>query len=70
MSEIRKECIVDEIKYLITVDNSRVEINPNYLEYFTLEELQEIKDELLFKKKNKYKFTEQYVEELSKTISI
>jgi hypothetical protein len=58
--------LVEEIKILINTDDINiVEINPNYLDYFTLEELQEIKDELVFKKQNQNEFVEQYVQELS-----
>jgi hypothetical protein len=58
--------LVEEIKILINIDDINiVEINPNYLDYFTLEELQEIKDELVFKKQNQNEFIEQYVQELS-----
>ena len=68
MSHIEKEQLIEEIKHLIDVDNSKsVTINPNYLEYFTLEELIDIKTELVSKKEkeNQNKFVEQYVEELS-----
>jgi len=65
MKDELKVEIITEIKHLISVDCSKVDINPNYLEYFTLEELVDIKDELVSKKKHQYKFAKQYVEELS-----
>ena len=58
--------LIEEIKILInTNDINIVEINPNYLDYFTIEELQEIKDELVLKKQKQNQFVEQYVQELS-----
>lgn len=64
MMEISKDQLIEEIKYLITVDGSKTEINPAYLEYFTIEELEEIKIELQVKKENKNEFAKQYVEEI------
>jgi hypothetical protein len=60
--------IIDEIKHLISVDGSNTHINPNYLDYFELEELEEIKDTLLTKKANKDKFTTNYVNELFESL--
>ncbi|BFU76799.1 hypothetical protein ALC152_00140 [Arcobacter sp. 15-2] len=64
MEELTKKDLIEEIKLLITSDGSSVDINPNYLEYFTLEELDEIKTDLLLKKKNVISSTKEYVDEL------
>lgn len=48
--------LIEEIKHLITIDGSAIDINPNYLEYFELEELEDIKKELLQKKKTQKHF--------------
>ena len=56
--------LIEEIKHLISVDGSITHINQNYLEYFELDELEEIKSDLLTTKKNKNDFTKKYVNEL------
>ena len=56
--------LIEEIKHLISVDGSIIHINQNYLEYFELDELEEIKSDLLNSKKNKNDFTKNYVNEL------
>jgi len=56
--------LIDEIKHLISVDGTITHINPKYLEYFELDELEEIKADLLTKKENKNDFTKDYVNEL------
>ncbi|MEA3352614.1 MAG: hypothetical protein U9Q33_02185 [Campylobacterota bacterium] len=47
---IEKQQIIEEIKQLISIKGERVEINPKYLEYFELDELLEIKEQLEGKK--------------------
>jgi hypothetical protein len=47
-----KEELIEEIKVLISSDGSSVDINPAFLEYFELEELVDIRDQLLKSKKN------------------
>ncbi len=60
-----KEIIINEIKELITsAKGDVVEINPNYLDYFSFEELQEIKDNLLVKKTNYQEHSKEFVDEL------
>ncbi len=60
-----KEIIIDEIKHLIaSAKGDVVEINPNYLGYLSLEELQEIKDNLLDKKVNYEEHSKEFVDEL------
>lgn len=49
---MHKEELIEEIKTLISTDkNDVIEINPNYLQYFEIDELESIKDKLLLKKK-------------------
>ena len=62
--------LIEEIKMLISSDGSTIEINPNYLEYFTLEELEEMKSDLIFKKENIVASTKEYVDELYEKLSI
>ena len=61
--------LIEEIKQLISVDGSTIDINPNYLEYFELEELEDIKQQLLNSKSNVKSFTKGYVEELYEKFS-
>ena len=64
MIEEKKE-LIEEIKKLISsTKNDVVEINPNYLEYFSVEELIEMKENLLYKKENFYETTKEFVDEL------
>ena len=70
MSELTKNELIEEIKLLISSDGTTTEINPNYLEYFTLEELEEMRDDLLFKKENIVASTKEYVDELYEKLSI
>ncbi len=61
--------LIEEIKQLISVDGTTIDINPNYLEYFELEELEDIKQQLLNNKSNVKDFTKGYVEELYEKFS-
>ena len=65
-----KEELIDEIKHLISVDGTSTQINSNYLEYFTQEELLEIKDDLIHKKMNVVESTKEYVDELYEKLVI
>lgn len=65
-----KEELIEEIKHLITVDGKSTEINPNYLEYFTHEELCEMKDDLINKKMNIVESTKEYVDEIYEKLVI
>ena len=48
-----KEELVEEIKELLKVTkNDTIEINPKYLDYFEVDELEDIRDQLLGRKKN------------------
>ena len=70
MEELNKTELIEEIKHLISVDGTETEINPNYLEYFTEEELVEMKEDLLHKKLNAVETTKEYVNELYEKLSI
>ncbi|MDB2405311.1 hypothetical protein N9W00_00050 [Arcobacteraceae bacterium] len=69
MINVDKETLIDEIKHLISVDGTTTDINPKYLEYFEIEELEEIRDELIHKKDDKDTFTKNYVDELYDKLS-
>ncbi len=60
-----KEQIIQNIKELIKINpNDTIEINPNYLEYFDVEELLDIQKQLEFKKENISKITNNYLDEI------
>lgn len=64
MDEITKEELIEQIKRLISVDGSQVDINPNYLEYFQIEELIEIKERLENKKDSRSSIGKDYLDEI------
>ena len=64
MEELSKTELIEEIKHLISVDGAKTQINPNYLDYFTQEELVEMKEDLLFKKMNVVETTKEYIDEI------
>ena len=64
MEELSKAELIEEIKHLISVDGTETQINPNYLDYFTQEELIEMKEDLLFKKMNVVETTKEYIDEI------
>jgi hypothetical protein len=70
MEELTKIELIEEIKHLISVDGTSTEINPSYLEYFTQEELEEMKDDLLLKKLNVVETTKEYVNELYEKLAL
>jgi len=65
-----KKILIKEIQHLITVDGTNTAINPNYLEYFMEEELEEIKNELLIKKEKASESTKEYVNELYEKLAL
>lgn len=63
--KIDKKVIVEEIKELISINKEdSIEINPNFLEYFDLEELISIKETLILKKSKIRETTFDYLDEL------
>lgn len=69
MEDITKDTLIEEIKKLITCDGSTTDINQNYLEYFELDELISIKDELLNKKTNQKDHLEPFLDDIFKSCS-
>ena len=60
-----KKVLIEEIKRLISSSkNEVVEINPNYLEYFSQEELLQMKEQLVYKKEHYHEQTKLFVDEL------
>ncbi len=70
MEEYTKNELIEEIKSLITSDGTSVDINQNYLEFFTLEELEDMRNDLIFKKENIVETTKEYIDELYDKLSI
>lgn len=62
---MEKRELIEEIKRLISVDkNESIDINPNYLEYFQLEELISIKEHLLVRKSKIKETTSLFLDEI------
>ena len=60
-----KKEIIENIKRLIKINpEETIEINPNYLEYFDVEELLDIQKQLEFKKENISKISNTYLDEI------
>ncbi len=63
--ELDKNEIIEDIKKLIiTAEDDSIEINPNFLEYFQLDELISIKEQLSIKKSKIRESTFDYLDEL------
>ena len=62
---MEKEELIEEIKSLISSNkNEKVDINPNFLDYFDLDELISIRDNLIFKKSKIRETTFDYLDEI------
>lgn len=60
-----KKEIIENIKELIKINpDETIEINPNYLEYFDIEELLDIQKQLEYKKNNISKISNNYLDEI------
>lgn len=60
-----KEILIEEIKQLIAVNkDDNIEINPAYLEYFSDQELEDIRATLVLKKEQLVKRNGVYLDEL------
>ncbi|MBP9491002.1 MAG: hypothetical protein KBE77_06095 [Aliarcobacter sp.] len=60
-----KTQIIENIKKLIKINpEENIEINPNYLEYFDVEELLDIQKQLEYKKENISKISNSYLDEI------
>lgn len=64
MDNLTKEELIEVIKELISIDGSKVDINPNYLEYFQVEELLEIKEQLEKTKATNASISKDYLDEI------
>jgi hypothetical protein len=65
-----KSELIEQIKLLINTNaDDSVDINPNYLEYFELEELENIMEELKNRKKEIDKLSKEYVDHLYEKLS-
>lgn len=62
---MQKEELIEEIKQLIvSTPEDSIEINPNFLEYFQIEELIEIKEKLIIKKNKIRESTFDFLDEI------
>ncbi len=62
---MEKEKLLEEIKKLIaTNENDIIDINPNFLEYFQEDELEVIKNDLIFKKNQIRESTFDFLDEI------
>jgi hypothetical protein len=59
-----KEYVISEIKSLISSTGEVIEINPKFLEYFDLEELYDIKENLLRKKEQFRENNKEFLEQI------
>jgi len=60
-----KEELIEDIKEFIKINkNENIFINPNYLNYFTQEELEDIKANLYNRKKELHKLSSDYVDKI------
>ncbi|RXK00977.1 hypothetical protein CRU98_00565 [Arcobacter sp. CECT 8986] len=60
-----KEQLIEEIKRLIVVnEEDSIDINPNFLQYFEVDELESIKSDLEVKKSNISKTSLDYLDKL------
>ncbi len=67
LEELSKSELIEEIKNLIKINpEETIEINPNYLNYFEIEELIEIKKKLTYKRENFQEENAQFLEEIYK----
>ena len=60
-----KEELIEEIKELMKInEGEKIDINPNYLEYFQEEELEDIINQLNGRKRNISSITSSYLDEI------
>jgi hypothetical protein len=65
MNEQTKEELISEILSLInTNDSNTIDFNPNYIEYFEIDELIEIRDLLLGKKEQNKKPSRDLIDDI------
>ena len=66
MENKQKRELLEDIEKLLSFDGSDTKINPNYLEYFTIEELTSIKKELERKYTNMVEENLEWMEQFKK----
>jgi hypothetical protein len=65
MSQEEKLALLEDIKHLInSTDEELIAINPAFLEYFTHEELQQLKSELIYKKHHFFENNQDWLDEI------
>ena len=68
MENMEKRQLLEDIEKLLSFDGNATEINPNYLEYFTIEELTSIKKELERKYANMVEDNLEWMQQFKKTM--
>ncbi len=64
-NNLEKTELIEDIKNLIKINpEETIEINPNYLNYFELEELIEIKKKLSYKRENFQEENAEFLEDI------
>lgn len=62
---MEKEELIEEIKKLIVTNKDEtIDINPKFLDYFQLEELESIRDDLIIKKNKITETTYEFLDEI------
>jgi hypothetical protein len=69
MNEINKEELIKEIKHLISSTNEPIEFNEKYIDYFELDELLEIRDQLNNKKESNKTPSKDYLDDIFNSCS-
>ncbi|MBD3841021.1 MAG: hypothetical protein IE909_03875 [Campylobacterales bacterium] len=62
--KLTKQELIDHIKKLISSDNSIIDINQKYIEYFEYDELLSIKNELEYKKQTQSDQMKGYLDDI------
>lgn len=66
-SNLDKIELIEDIKNIIKINpDETIEINPNYLNYFEIDELTEIKKKLLYKRDNFQEENAEFLEDIYK----
>lgn len=65
MCQEEKLALLEDIKHLInSTDEALIPINPAFLDYFTYEELQELKRQLIDKKRHFFENNQDWLDEI------
>jgi len=68
-NNITKEELIEKIKLLISSNNKPLSFNKNYINYFEIDELLEIRDVLLNKKEQNKTPSKDYLDEIFNSCS-